>query len=166
MRQAASWLPELMAGCNCLLTSPILCQRAMCRFAHKACLQHATDRLVFLIAVTAQAKGAAVSKLLPDSPGRPVADPSGGGVQAFDWLYHFVTALELAPAVAVHSMDRAGIIRFWNHASEELYGIRAIDAVGRAFRDVVFHPGRQTVFDDVFATIAYCPITDLGRRGP
>lgn len=125
----------------------------MCRFAHKACLQHATDRLVSLIAVTAQAKGAAVSKLLPDSPGRPAADPSGGGVQAFDWLYHFVTALELAPAVAVHSMDRAGIIRFWNHASEELYGIPSGDAVGRAFRDLVFHLDRQREFEDVIATI-------------
>jgi diguanylate cyclase (GGDEF)-like protein/PAS domain S-box-containing protein len=125
----------------------------MCRFAHKACLQHATDRLVLLIAVTAQAKGAAVSKLLPDSPGRPAADPSGGGVQAFDWLYHFVTALELAPAVAVHSMDRAGIIRFWNHASEELYGIPSGDAVGRAFRDLVFHLDRQSEFEDVIATI-------------
>jgi len=122
-----------------------------------------------------------VSELLPESPDRPLARQEGLDEQArrdghdghaaldghrldgldgvgrhsptLGWLYHFVTALELAPAVAVHSMDRAGIIRFWNHASEELYGIRATDAVGRAFRDLVFHPGRQAEFDDVIATI-------------
>lgn len=99
-----------------------------------------------------------MSKPLPDPPERAAArqagfDGAGASPQAFGWLYHFVTALEAAPVVAVHSMDRAGIIRFWNHASEELYGIRAIDAVGRAFRDVVFHPGRRTEFDDVIASI-------------
>jgi diguanylate cyclase (GGDEF)-like protein/PAS domain S-box-containing protein len=94
-----------------------------------------------------------VSKLLPDSPGHPAADASGGSAQAFDWLSHSVRALELAPAVAMHSMDRAGIIRFWNHASEELHGIASGDAVGRAFRDLVCHLDRQSEFEDVIATI-------------
>jgi len=169
MRQAVSWLPDLMAGAIASLPARSAASQT------KRVSQHANDRLVFLIAVTAQAKGAAMSKLLPDPPDRAAArqagfdealpaqtgptalnpsyDGAGGNPHAFGWLYHFVTALELAPVVAVHSMDRAGIIRFWNHASEELYGIRAADAIGRAFRDVVFHPGRQTEFEDVIATI-------------
>ncbi|MEW7851466.1 EAL domain-containing protein [Massilia aurea] len=87
------------------------------------------------------------------SPAQPPGDGSGSGAQAFGWLYHFVTALELAPAVAVHSMDRAGTIRFWNHASEELYGIPSTEAVGRAFRDMVCHLDRQPEFEDAIAAI-------------
>lgn len=83
----------------------------------------------------------------------PAGDGAGRVAQVFGWLHHFVTALELAPAVAVHSMDRSGTIRFWNHASEELYGIAATDAVGRAFRDMVLHLDRQSEFEDVIATI-------------
>jgi diguanylate cyclase (GGDEF)-like protein/PAS domain S-box-containing protein len=125
--------------------------------------------------VIAKAKGAAVSDPLPE-PGehKPTSsavpevaqvggdgkaatdtqlDGFGRGAQAFGWLYHFVTALELAPAVAVHSMDRAGTIRFWNHASEELYGIPSTEAVGRAFRDMVFHLDRQPEFEQVIDAI-------------
>lgn len=81
------------------------------------------------------------------------ADRSGRGPQAFGWLHHFVTALELAPAVAVHSMDRNGAIRFWNRASEELYGIPSADAVGQPYGQLVFHIDRQGEFEATIAEI-------------
>ena len=95
-----------------------------------------------------------MSDNLPDLPAAPEAsDASGRGAEAFGWLHHFVTALELAPAVAVHSMDRAGTIRFWNHASEQLYGIASVTAVGTPFRNMVFHLDRQHEFEAVIASI-------------
>ena len=91
-----------------------------------------------------------MSENLPAAPGIPATSSAS---DAFGWLHHFVTALELAPAVAVHSMDRAGTIRFWNHASEQLYGIAAADAVGRPFRSLVFHLDRQHEFEAEIAAI-------------
>jgi diguanylate cyclase (GGDEF)-like protein/PAS domain S-box-containing protein len=82
-----------------------------------------------------------------------IADPPGRGPATFGWLHHFVTALELAPAVAVHSMDRAGVIRFWNHASEQLYGIPAATAIGQPYRQLVQHIGRQDEFEAAIANI-------------
>ena len=82
-----------------------------------------------------------------------ISDPPERGPAAFGWLHHFVTALELAPAVAVHSMDRAGVIRFWNHASEQLYGIPAATAVGQPYRQLVQHIERQDEFEAAIANI-------------
>ena len=107
---------------------------------------------------------------LPDDPGRhaqqtapqaaPQADvspeviaPDGPGSQALDWLYRFVAAIELAPAVAVHSMDAAGIVRFWNHACAQLFGIPASRALGKPFRDLVSHLDRQAEFDNAIVGI-------------
>lgn len=87
----------------------------------------------------------------PASSAQP--DPGGDGPAAFGWLHHFVTALELAPAVAVHSMDEAGTIRFWNRASEELYGIPASEAVGKPFRQLVEHLDHQDEFERAIAAI-------------
>jgi diguanylate cyclase (GGDEF)-like protein/PAS domain S-box-containing protein len=78
-----------------------------------------------------------------DSPGR----------EALDWLYRFVTAIELAPAVAVHSVDARGIVRFWNHACAQLFGIPASHALGRPFRELVSHLERQAEFDAAIADI-------------
>ncbi|MEX5744965.1 putative bifunctional diguanylate cyclase/phosphodiesterase [Massilia sp. X63] len=77
----------------------------------------------------------------------------GPGRQALDWLYRFVTAIELAPAVAVHSMDAAGVVRFWNHACAQLFGIPASHALGKPFRDLVSHLDRQPEFDGAIAAI-------------
>ena len=79
--------------------------------------------------------------------------PAGPEPDAFGWLHHFVTALELAPAVAVHSMDQAGIVRFWNRASEALYGIASGEAVGKTYRQLLFHLDQQDAFEDTIATI-------------
>ena len=96
------------------------------------------------------------SPLAGDRQASPAGDLPGGGdggAEAFGWLHHFVTALELAPAVAVHSMDQAGTIRFWNRASEELYGIPSNEAVGKPFRELVCHLDHQAEFEDAIAAI-------------
>ncbi|WP_229455695.1 bifunctional diguanylate cyclase/phosphodiesterase [Massilia sp. KIM] len=77
----------------------------------------------------------------------------GPGHAALEWLHHFVTALELAPAVAVHSVDKSGIVRFWNHACEELYHIQAAQAIGKPFRELVSHLEGQAEFDAMIAAI-------------
>ena len=77
----------------------------------------------------------------------------GPGRQALDWLYRFVTAIELAPAVAVHSRDSAGIVRFWNHACAQLFGIPASHALGKPFRELVSHLDQQLEFDNTIAAI-------------
>lgn len=87
---------------------------------------------------------------------RPPADTlevDGPGREALDWLYRFVTAIELAPAVAVHSIDANGIVRFWNHACAQLFGIPASHALGRPFREMVSHLDRQAEFDATIAGI-------------
>ena len=94
-------------------------------------------------AVAGAVADAAVEALALDGPGR----------QALDWLYRFVTAIELAPAVAVHSTDLSGIVRFWNHACAQLFGIPASHALGRPFRELVSHLERQAEFDDLIAGI-------------
>jgi len=75
------------------------------------------------------------------------------GSEALDWLYRFVTAIELAPAVAVHSVDAKGIVRFWNHACAQLFGIPASHALGRPFSQLVSHLERQAEFDATIAGI-------------
>jgi diguanylate cyclase (GGDEF)-like protein/PAS domain S-box-containing protein len=74
-------------------------------------------------------KGATVS----DDPSvtDPPVEPAGPGLEALDVLYRFVAAIELTPTVAVHSIDRAGIVRFWNRSCVALFGISAKDAVGK-----------------------------------
>ncbi|CAN7210464.1 putative bifunctional diguanylate cyclase/phosphodiesterase [Massilia sp. LjRoot122] len=95
----------------------------------------------------------------PDLPASPPAaapegiSPDGPGRQALDWLYRFVAAIEMAPAVAVHSTDAAGIVRFWNHACAQLFGIPASHALGRPLRELVSHLERQAEFDGVIAEI-------------
>jgi len=92
--------------------------------------------------------------LPPAGAGAPdAAESDGPGRQALDWLYRFVTAIELAPAVAVHSIDAAGIVRFWNHACAQLFGIPASRALGRPFRELVMHGERQLEFDALIAGI-------------
>ena len=90
----------------------------------------------------------------PAGAGTPdAAEVDGPGRQALDWLYRFVTAIELAPAVAVHSIDASGIVRFWNHACAQLFGIPASRALGRPFCELVSHGERQAEFDALIACI-------------
>src|SRR5688572_161461 len=57
-------------------------------------------------------------------------EPDGPGREALDTLYRFVAALELTPSVSVHSIDRDGMVRFWNHSCEDAFGISAREAIG------------------------------------
>ncbi|MEH6438237.1 putative bifunctional diguanylate cyclase/phosphodiesterase [Massilia sp. DD77] len=91
--------------------------------------------------------------LPPRAPEGETLANAGPGHEALEWLHHFVTALELAPAVAVHAMDQAGIIRYWNHACEELYGITAGRAIGTPFSQLVIHLEQQDEFDARIASI-------------
>lgn len=81
------------------------------------------------------------------------AEVDAPGREALDWLHRFVTAIELAPAVAVHSVDANGIVRFWNHACAQLFGIPASRALGRPFNTIVSHLDRQAEFDETMAGI-------------
>ena len=89
-----------------------------------------------------------------DTPAVPsVFEPDGPGREALDTLYRFVAALELTPTVAVHSIDRDGLVRFWNHSCEEAFGIAARDAVGRPLTQLISHLERQEEFAATLAGI-------------
>jgi diguanylate cyclase (GGDEF)-like protein/PAS domain S-box-containing protein len=79
--------------------------------------------------------------------------PENPGHEALDWLYRFVAAVELSPAVAVHSQDRQGIVRFWNHTSAQLFKVPVADALGRTFSGMVSHLDRQQEFNEGIAAI-------------
>jgi diguanylate cyclase (GGDEF)-like protein/PAS domain S-box-containing protein len=89
-----------------------------------------------------------------ESPAAPTAcEPDGPGREALDTLYRFVAALELTPTVAVHSIDRGGVVRFWNHSCEEVFGIPAREAIGQPLTSLVSHLDRQQEFDSTLAAI-------------
>ena len=81
------------------------------------------------------------------------AEPEGPGREALDVLYHFVAALELAPTIAVHSIDRHGIVRFWNHTCGQLFGIAAGDAIGQKLTSLASHLDRENEFADTLDTV-------------
>jgi len=96
-------------------------------------------------------KGFFVSDDLPEPPRSAFAH--GPAREVLDWLYRFVAVIELSPSVAVHSQDRKGIVRFWNHACAELTGIAASEAIGQPFVKLVRHLGKQDEFDEVIASV-------------
>jgi diguanylate cyclase (GGDEF)-like protein/PAS domain S-box-containing protein len=79
--------------------------------------------------------------------------PDGPGREALDLLYRYVAALELTPAVAVHSQDADGIVRFWNNTCVELFGVAAGDAIGKPYQELVAHPGAGQEFGQAIASI-------------
>ncbi|MES2318581.1 MAG: EAL domain-containing protein [Pseudomonadota bacterium] len=83
----------------------------------------------------------------------PAYEPDGPGREALDTLYRFVAALELTPTVAVHSIDRDGLVRFWNHSCEDIFGIPAREAIGRPLTSLVSHLEREAEFDATLASI-------------
>ncbi|THC42223.1 GGDEF domain-containing protein [Massilia sp. Mn16-1_5] len=92
-----------------------------------------------------------VSSELPAPP--LSALPGGPAREVLDWLYRLVAAIELSPSVAVHSQDRNGVVRFWNHACAELTGIPAAEAIGQPLVALVKHPGQQREFDATIDTV-------------
>lgn len=59
----------------------------------------------------------------------------------------FRNLLEYVPGVAVQGYGTDGTVRYWNRASEELYGYPAIEAVGKNLRDLIFPPDLRKMFD-------------------
>jgi diguanylate cyclase (GGDEF)-like protein/PAS domain S-box-containing protein len=82
-----------------------------------------------------------------------VYEPDGPGREALDTLYRFVAALELTPTVAVHSIDHNGLVRFWNHSCEQVFGVPAREALGRPLTQLVSHGEREQEFVDTLAAI-------------
>jgi diguanylate cyclase (GGDEF)-like protein/PAS domain S-box-containing protein len=79
----------------------------------------------------------------------PPPEPDGPGREAIEVLYRFVAAIELTPTIAVHSIDRAGIVRFWNRSCVALFGIPASDAVGKPLTSLA----RRLNGDEEFASV-------------
>lgn len=80
-------------------------------------------------------------------------EPDGPGREALDTLYRFVAALELTPTVAVHSIDQDGLVRFWNHSCESIFGIPAREAIGRPLTSLVSHLDREEEFENTLLGI-------------
>nr|WP_307728012.1 EAL domain-containing protein [Massilia terrae] len=86
-------------------------------------------------------------------PALTLPERDNPGWAALDWLYRYVAALELSPAVAIYSQDYDGTVRFWNHAAAGLFGWPVEAALGRPFRELVSHLDRQAEFDAMMADI-------------
>jgi len=80
-------------------------------------------------------------------------EPEGPGREALDTLYRFVAALELTPTVAVHSIDQEGLVRFWNHSCEAIFGVPAREAIGRPLTSLVNHMEREEEFANTLSAI-------------
>lgn len=48
------------------------------------------------------------------------------------------TIFNSTPNVAIQAYDECGNITFWNNASEQLYGFRQVDVIGRSCKEVLF----------------------------
>ena len=59
----------------------------------------------------------------------------------------FRNLLEYIPGVAVQGYAIDGTVRYWNKASEELYGYHAPEAVGKNLGDLVIPPEHRQMFD-------------------
>lgn len=55
----------------------------------------------------------------------------------------FRNLLEYVPGVAVQGFEGDGTIRYWNRASEELFGYRSEEAVGKNLADLIIPPELQ-----------------------
>jgi diguanylate cyclase (GGDEF)-like protein/PAS domain S-box-containing protein len=92
-----------------------------------------------------------VSADIPNMP--PMSLPDGPGREALDWVYRFISAVELSPAVAVHSQDKDGIVRFWNQRCEQLLGVPMREAIGQPLCKLLSYPEAQAEFDAMIAAI-------------
>lgn len=62
--------------------------------------------------------------------------------------------LEYAPNVAIQWYDRLGRVKYWNRASEQLYGWTAGEAVGKTLAQLVHTPEEAGVFLEAIQRIA------------
>ncbi len=59
----------------------------------------------------------------------------------------FRNLLEYIPGVAVQGYAPDGTVRYWNRASEELYGYLALEAVGKNLGDLIFPSDLRRLFE-------------------
>jgi len=62
--------------------------------------------------------------------------------------------LEQTPNIAVQWYDEAGRIRYWNHASEALYGYTAIEAMGKSLDQLILSASEAEEFHALICEIA------------
>ncbi|MCC6073423.1 EAL domain-containing protein [Massilia sp. GCM10020059] len=79
-------------------------------------------------------------------------EPDGPGREAIDVLYRFVAAIELAPTVGIHSIDRNGVVRFWNRRCTEMFGISVNEALGKPLVSLASHHS-ETEFASVLESV-------------
>lgn len=65
----------------------------------------------------------------------------------------FEAVIENTPLVAVQGFDRDGVVHYWNHVSERLYGFSAQEAVGRRIQDLVLPAEEIADFDRILSEI-------------
>ncbi|MFA7330782.1 MAG: PAS domain S-box protein [Candidatus Delongbacteria bacterium] len=64
-----------------------------------------------------------------------------------------LATLENTPHVATQWFDRQGRVRFWNRASETLFGWSAGEALGRTLEDLLYSPAEGAAFREMLARI-------------
>ena len=99
-----------------------------------------------------------------DKASIPVNHPAQ---EALDLISHLVGAMELTPLVAVHCMDRARNVRFWNDSCGLLYGIDGDGALGKPLSGLLVfddQDGRDAMLERVWQTGQPSPAADWRVR--
>src|SRR5450830_143542 len=80
------------------------------------------------------------------APTSQISSAKAEGDEARDLLQRLVSAVELAPMVAIQSFDRSGKVCLWNATSSIMYGIKAPQALGKRLGDLLLHGDREAEF--------------------
>ncbi len=76
--------------------------------------------------------------------------------------------IELAPAIAIQGYDENGVVKFWNRASEEMYGFTAETALGKSLGEFLLAPEDANEFKALvqaaLATNAPAPMREWQTR--
>jgi diguanylate cyclase (GGDEF)-like protein/PAS domain S-box-containing protein len=100
-----------------------------------------------------------MNERLPHESSREnISGEDNHGKEALDTLARFVAAIEHAPIIAVHSVDRNGVVRLWNSTCAKLYDTSVREALGKPLSALLLHPGKE---DEFAQTIKQ--IWDTGR---
>lgn len=82
--------------------------------------------------------------------------------------HHFRELLQNLPTVAVQGYDAQGITRYWNTASELLYGYTATEALGSSLLDLIIpidmHNGVRAAIEKMFSEKKALPPEELALR--
>lgn len=72
---------------------------------------------------------------------------------AREMIGRMVAAIEAAPLVAVHSIDREGVVRFCNRSCAELCGTSPQEAIGLPVRQLLSYGERQAEYEAMVAEV-------------